>query len=516
MRKNLRSVSTVAVSTLGSRFLGLFRDILLYATLGLSATTSAFLLAFTLPNLFRRLFGEGALTTALVPLLASEEEARPGRGAFALLNRILRRAVPLLALLGLAGLLVAGLPLLLDLWPAGRFREAAALSLVLFPYVLPICLAAVLAATLQVLGRFFLPALNPVLLNLAMIAVLLGPATWWTDTPRQQAFLLSGAVLAGGLLQLALPALQLRSLGWRPRLDPSPDPAVDEVRRLFLPALSGAAILQLNILVSRALAFGIGEDAVALLYLAARLVELPLGLFAIATATVLFPQLARHAGSGEETEFREAFRQGSALVAAVTVPAFLGLALLGDPVLRVLFAWGLFDAADAARAAPVLAFFAVGLPFFAQATLLSRALQARRDAHGPMRVAGWTLLVNLALSLALMIPFGATGLAAANSLAAVAQTLLLHGRLHRHRPGGGSWWPVDLWKVGAGSLAVGALLLLVPEPGATASRVDLLLHLSWVVPTGVVLGLGLPWLLRFRPFLHLPKPAPGSPPADSP
>ena len=405
MRKNWQSILTVSSSTLGSRVFGFLRDILVYAQLGLSQTNSAFLLAFTLPNLFRRLFGEGALGSALIPVF-TEENARGGaKPAFALLNRTLSRALLLLLTLTLVCGLLLALPLFAGAIDETRYGEAARLGLMLFPYVVPICLAALLAGALQVLGRFFTPAITPVVLNLCMIAFLGGPGIWFGETTYEKALWLSLGVLAGGLLQFLLPAVDLWYRGWRPRFDFSGDPALGKLQRLFVPAIAGAAILQVNILVSRSLAFFVDDDGVALLYLAARLVELPLGIFGIAAATVLFPEFARHFSAGNRTAFRDSYRSGSALVAAVTLPAFIGLAVLGDPILRAVFAWGLFDPEDAARAAPVLALFAAGLPFYAQATLLTKAHQARQDMKTPVRVAGWVLLANLGLSLALMGPF---------------------------------------------------------------------------------------------------------------
>ncbi len=500
MRKNWQSILTVSGSTLGSRVFGFLRDILVYAQLGLSQTNSAFLLAFTLPNLFRRLFGEGALGSALIPVFA-EENTRGGRDpAFALLNRTLSRALLLLlALTLLCGLLVA-LPLSAGAIDENRYGEAARLGLLLFPYVLPICLAALLAGALQVLGRFFTPAITPVVLNLCMIAFLGGPGIWFGETTYEKALWLSMGVLAGGLLQFLLPAVDLRRRGWRPRLDFSGDPALGKLQRLFVPAIAGAAILQVNILVSRSLAFFVDDDGVALLYLAARLVELPLGIFGIAAATVLFPEFARHFSAGGRAAFRDAYRSGSALVAAVTLPAFIGLAVLGDPILRAVFAWGLFDPDDAARAAPVLALFAAGLPFYAQATLLTKAHQARQDMKTPVRVAGWVLLANLALSLALMGPFGVHGLAAANTLAAALQVLLLHRRIRRTDEPGLSWLPTDLWKVLCASAVLLAGLLLLPPADPAAPKTALALHLLWVIPAGAGACAGVLLLLRFQPL----------------
>lgn len=503
MRKSIKSIVTVSSSTLGSRILGLFRDILVYAQLGLGSTNSAFILAFTLPNLFRRLFGEGALSSALIPVF-TEERIQKGRDAgFRLLNRTLTRLLLVLAGLSiLFGILVA-VPILAGWADENRYGEAARLGLLLFPYVIPICLAALLAGALQVLGRFFTPAITPVLLNLSMIAFLGGPGLWFGETPFAKALWLSLGVLAGGAAQLALPAIDLYRQGWRPAFDLSINAPLRKLQTLFLPAMAGAAILQINILVSRTLAFFLSDDAVSLLYLAARLVELPLGIFGIAAATVLFPEFARFASSGDTAGLRRTYREGSALVFAITLPAFVGLAVLGDTIFRAVFAWGLFDPADAALAAPVLTLFAAGLPFYAQSALLSRAHQSRQDMKTPVRVAGWTLLANLVFSIGLMIPLGVHGLAAANTLAAVVQVALLQYRLRKNVADGVAWMPVELWKVGCASAIILGFLLILPAQTVEEGKSLLLLRLLWVIPASVGIYLLALLALRFAPVRDL-------------
>ncbi|MBC2600976.1 murein biosynthesis integral membrane protein MurJ [Puniceicoccus vermicola] len=499
MRKNLKSILTVSSSTLGSRILGLFRDVFVYAQLGLSPTNSAFILAFTLPNLFRRLFGEGALSSALIPIYTEENLKNDNEAGFRLLNRTLTRLfLVLFSITLLFGALVA-IPLLSGKLDETRYGEASRLGLLLFPYVIPICLAALLAGALQVLGRFFTAAITPVFLNVCMIAALAGPALWLGETPFQKALWLSGGVLVGGLVQLLLPAIDLYRRGWRPAIDLSSDESLRKLQLLFFPALAGAAILQVNILVSRTLAFFLNDDAVALLYLAARLVELPLGIFGIAAATVLFPEFSRFAAGGDTPGLRRSYRNGSALVASITLPAFVGLALLGDTIFRAVFAWGLFDPRDAALAAPVLAIFATGLPFYAQSTLLSRAHQARQDMKTPVRVAGWVLLANLIFSIGLMIPFGVYGLAASNTLASIVQVCLLQHRLRKNVDDGESWMPVELWKVGIASLLLLGYLLLLPASSPDASKTILLLRLLWIIPTSIALYFGVLFALRFGP-----------------
>jgi putative peptidoglycan lipid II flippase len=426
-----RRISEVAGWTLASRILGLIRDILLFASLGTGTLNSAFILAFTFPNLFRRLLGEGALSSSAIPVLSANLEREGREAAFRLLNAILLRlgagllmlqvlVVPLF--LGVA--LVPGLP---ERWYVG-----ADLSLVLFPYVIVICLGALVCGMLNVLGRFGVAAFNQVWLNLAMIGSLLAGLAVFPGEGMEWVWLLSFAVLAGGLLQLLVPAAALGREGWRPLQSGTTTDDLRKVMRLFLPGLLGAAIFQLNILVSRFLAFSLDETATGLLYLAGRLVELPLGVFAIAVTTVVFPELSRLSAIRDEGRFAETYTRGLGLILAITLPAALGLMLLAGPVLGSLFEWGQFGSGDVAAAVPVLMVAATGLPFFAWSNLLTRAWYARQEMRIPVILAGVNLLLNLVLGLLLMRVYGAAGLAAANTLSSMVHCLglqvLLPGR----------------------------------------------------------------------------------------
>lgn len=420
----LRRVSGVAGWTLVSRILGLVRDVLIFASLGTGLLNSAFILAFTLPNLFRRLLGEGALATSSIPVL-SERVAKAGRAdAFHLLNGILVR---LGAALLVIQLLVLPLFLLAQHIPglAERWYVAADLSLLLFPYVLLICLSAMICGMLNVLMRFNLAASSQILLNCAMIGAMGLGLLVASDDAWTRALLLAGSVLVGGLLQFVVPAWGLRREGWQPSLRMAPHEGLSQLMRLFLPTLLGAAIFQINILVSRFLAFSLDDTATGLLYLASRLVELPLGVFAIAVTTVFFPELSRLSSEGRIEAFHQTFRKGLGFVMMITLPAAAGLIVLAAPILGSLFEWGLFDAGDVASAAPVLAAAAVGLPFFAWSNLLTRAWYARQSVKVPVRMSAVNLFVNVLLSLLLMRIWGAVGLALANAISSLLHCLVL-------------------------------------------------------------------------------------------
>ena len=443
--KSFLNIGVVAGATLASRCLGLVRDALVTAVFGLEALASAFYTAFTLPNLFRRLLGEGALTAALVPTLQQEIRAAQREAAFLLVNRVASW------LLVVTGGIVAGGMLVLAVVPrwlagGGRWTEvapalerwlvAADLAVILFPYLVCICLAAVFSAALQTLNRFLEPALSPVWLNLAMIGCLAGAAYGgWAASPEGRMLWLCAGTLLGGLFQLVVPALALRREGWRPRFGLGVDDGLRQILRLMAPTVFGSAIHLINISVSRLVGLSLNDSAVAILNLATRLMELPIGVFTLAVSTVVFPLIARQAAAGEWDAFAASYRKGMRLILVINLPAAAGLALLAEPIVRVLFQRGQFGPADTAAMRPVLAIFAAGLPFLAFTTLVLRAFYAEKDTATPVRAAALSFIVNLGLSLILMGRWGTLGLAVASNLALAVQAVHLQAILARRRPG---------------------------------------------------------------------------------
>jgi len=431
----LKKIVTVAGTTMLSRVLGLVRDMLTAALLGLTATASAFFFAFTIPNLFRRLLGEGALTSVFIPVLSDELQAHGKSGAFRFANTVLSWLV--VVLVGLVGMSVVLLAVVagwlqtvkdtgLEAEQLEQWRLGCWLGACLMPYMLFICLAAVFSAALNVLERFAVPAFSPVLLNLAMIAALV-IAGIGLDLPIDTVVLyLCWGVLLGGVLQLLLPMTALMRLGWRPAVDFSRSQRLQQLLRLFLPGVVGAAVAQVNVLVSRLLAFQLNASAVAALFYANRLVELPLGIFTIAITTVFFPRLSRLASAREEVGLQTVYAQGIRLVLAITVPAMVGLIVLREPILRLLFEWQAFSAADVAETDPLLLCYAAALPFYSLSTFVSRGFHSLQDTRTPVRIAMVAFGVNLVGSLIGMQWLGTLGLALANMLAAIVQSLLLH------------------------------------------------------------------------------------------
>lgn len=439
----MRNIGLVSVVTMGSRVLGLGRDMLTTAVFGASGLNSAFVTAFTLPNLFRRLLGEGALTAALVPTLHGEAEDGNRDRAYRLLSQV--SSWLFLVTVVLVGLAMAGLALVarsgsglqasgLDGGAVQRWVAASELAVILFPYLVFVCLAAAFSATLQTFGRFLEPALSPVWLNLSMIG-LLGGAVWlgWAHEESGLMGWLCGGVLLGGFLQMLVPALALVSEGWRPRLDFEWSAGVRQIAGLMGPTVLGSAIYLVNMAVSRALGLSLNEAAATVLNLATRLMELPIGVFAIAVSTVVFPLIAQHAARGEEAQLVRVYRRGMRLILLINVPAAVGLAILAQPVVRLLFQRGAFAEGDVAMV-PVVMVCALGLPFLSFVSLALRAFYARKDTLTPVKAAGWSFVVNVVASLALMGPWSTVGLASAGTLAVGVQAFYLQDKLTARFP----------------------------------------------------------------------------------
>lgn len=443
MSKSLKNISVVALATVASRVLGLVRESVTAAVFGASALNSAFTSAFTLPNLFRRLLGEGALTAAFVPALTHELEKNDRAGAFRLVSKVASwLLVVTTAIVALALALFVNAEAVVQLaagWgveedTSRRLLLGADLAIWLFPYMILVCLAAAFSAACQVLGRFTEPALSPVWLNLTILASL-GLGAWWAWGEAARMELLCGGVLVGGFLQMAVPAGVLWREGWRPSLDLRPDERVREIVRLMAPTVIGSAIYLINISVSRFLGLSLNDAAATVLNLSTRLMELPIGVFTIAVATVVFPLIARHAAKGDWSALTADYRKGMRLVLVINVPAALGLALLAEPITRLLFQHGAFTAAETAIMTPVVAAYALGLPFISFASLTLRGFYALRDTATPVRAAALSFAINLGLSLLLMDWLSTVGLALASTAAVVAQAAYLQAGLARKDAG---------------------------------------------------------------------------------
>jgi putative peptidoglycan lipid II flippase len=495
---NLARIGAVSAATVLSRLLGLARDMTTAAVFGTSALNSAFVTAFTVPNLFRRLLGEGALTSALIPTLTEDLEAGDRKAAFALVNKAVSWLIVVTGGLVVAAAVAAcGLERVEGLEP--RWYLGAHLARLLFPYLAFVCIAAVYCAALNILHEFTVPAMTAVWLNVSILAALGGGGLWLAGTPMGRMYWLCGGVLFGGFLQMAAPARALWAKGWRPRFDLAPSDRFRELLRLMTPGLAGTAIFQINILASRGLAFGLDDAAATLLYLANRLMEVPLGVFTLAVSTVTFPLVARFAAKGDHAGMAGAYHRAMLLTMHIAVPASVGLFLLARPITRLLFERGAFGGSDTEAMAPVLAVFCAGLPFYSYVTLTTRGFHALKDMATPVRVAAGAFALNLVLALVSMRWFGAIGLALASNSATAVQTIVLQWLLGRRVPAlgaraqrrglagiaaasaamgvvvAGGWW--GLQRMALGTMLTDALAVGVLIPAGTGAYFALALGL---------------------------------------
>lgn len=511
MSKSLKNIGIVATATVVSRLLGLVREMVIAAVFGLqSGLGSAFVSAFTLPNLFRRLLGEGALTAAFVPTLSHEVEKRSREAAFALVTKV----SSWLALVTLALVIVAMLffnqaaywASLAHRWgmapgTADRLELAAYLAVILFPYMVFVCLAAVFSAACQVLGRFTEPALSPVWLNLAILTSLALGGWWAWDAPGRMNLLCVG-VLAGGFLQMAVPASVLWGEGWRPAFDLRADERVREIVRLMTPTVIGSAIYLINISISRFIGLSLNDSAAQALNLATRVMELPIGVFTAAIATVVFPLIARHAARSDWAALTKDYHKGLRLVLVFNVPAAVGLALLSEPIIRLLFQRGAFHAGDTRLMTPILAVYALGLPFLSFTTLALRGFYSLKDTATPVRAAAVSFVLNIVLSIVLMRWLSTVGLALASNVAVVAQAWYLHTYLARKRAGFGLASQLrNLGKILVATALMGAAVIggerLAAMLALAPKLRDLVVVLGLIPVAGTIYG-GLLWLMRIE------------------
>lgn len=504
-RSLLRSMGTVSSITMLSRVLGLVRDGLMTAAFGLSAEADAFLIAWTLPNLFRRLCGEGALSSAFLPVFVELKEKGGVEAALALARATVTRLA-----LGLAALLLvfevglyAGGEGLVGLFEDGDYiREALRLSALLLPYLWFICIAGLVSGLLQSEGDFGRPAALAVVLNIVWIGALV--ATGFLElTPSLRIAILSVALVLGGALQMGLQLQGAARLGFsiRPRLESAA--GLGKVAALFLPLAFGMAVEQLNVLSDRLIAGTLlgGEGGVAALYYSMRLVQLPVALIGIALATVLFPRFARLAARGDRAGLNAALDQSLRITLFATVPAAAGLAVLAPDIIALLFERGAFAAEDSARTAACLLAYAPSVVLISLSASQVRAYYAIQDSRTPVRVGVAAVGLNLALNLALVGPLGEVGLALATSAASLlsfAALAWLFGGARLTSQAAAGLRALALSAVMAGA-CLGARWLIPADRGSP-------LAVSAAVAVGVAVYAGLALVTRspeLRAFLSL-------------
>jgi putative peptidoglycan lipid II flippase len=429
--RQYQAMAKTASWTMVSRVLGLVRDQLTVAVFGASVIGSAFIFAFQIPNLFRRLLGEGALTAAIVPALADKSVNHGKPAAFGFLNFVLRKVFPWM--LGLTMIGIGSALLWALIWPADA--SAAILTAICMPYMPLICVAALFTSAVNLSGRFGLAEIASGVLNLCMIIGLGVFGDNLADTDMGKAVWLCVGALVGGAFQLLIPLWGLRQEGWHQRLTNTDEVAWKALSVAFLPAALGAGVQQVNVLISRSIAYKVSDAGMTYYYLANRIVELPIGLFSASIAVVIFPALAAAFANRDVPALARNYGRGMRLVLAINVGAAFGLAALAVPIVQLLFQYGRFNAGNCLATSHLLVLFAIAMPFYAMISIVTRALNVAGQTETTLIAAIHALAVNaIGSCAAVWMGYGVEGLAVANALSTVWQYLVLRHYLKKHAP----------------------------------------------------------------------------------
>lgn len=465
-RRLAKSTGTVSLMTMTSRVLGLVRDIVVAHMFGAGAGIDAFWVAFRIPNFMRRLFAEGAFSQAFVPVLSEYSQTKDPEEVKAFVGDMMGTLGT--ALLAVTLLVEIAAPLVVMVFAPGymkdpyRFHQTTVMLHYTFPYLMMISLTAFAGAVLNTYSKFAVPAFTPVLLNIVMIG-----AAWWISphlaNPVQG---LAIGVFIAGIVQLLfqLPFLHKQGFLVRPRFNWK-SPGVRQVLKLMLPAIFGVSVAQLGLLVDTFFASFLPAGSVSWLYYADRFTSFPLGVFAVAIATVVLPQLARHHAAESIKEFGHTMDWAIRMVLLIGVPSALGIFILSGPFLVTLFHSGEFTEHDVLMTRWSMEMFAIGVPSFMLIKVLASGFYSRKDIKTPVRYAVIAMLSNIVLNLILIFPLKHAGLALATSLSATLNATLLCVGLKRQNV----WRPGAPWKkylvqlVSANVLMTATLAYLSPS-----------------------------------------------------
>ncbi len=499
----LRALATVSSMTLVSRILGFVRDAVIARLFGAGLATDAFFVAFKIPNLLRRLFAEGAFSQAFVPVLA-EYRTRNGEGETRLLVDRVATALSL-AVLAVSVLGIFAAPWIIYVSAPGfsampeKFALTVAMLRITFPYLLFISLVSLAGGILNTWSRFAVPAFTPTLLNISFIVCALFLAPYF----QPPVLVLAWAVLAGGVLQLALQLPYLAKIGMLPRLRPDFwDPGVQRILRLMGPAVFGVSIAQVSLLINTIFASFLANGSVSWLYYADRLMEFPAGMLGVALGTILLPSLSRYYSSDATEQYSRLLDWGLRLTLLLALPAAVGLALLAVPLISTLFHYGQFSVEDVWMTRRALIAYSIGLVGLILVKVLAPGFYARQNIRTPVKIAVITLVATQLMNLVLIGPLKHAGLALAIGLGACLNASLLYYKLRQHR----IFQPQPEWARFAYKLAL-ALLMMAAVLWAAMGSEGWWLGAPWqqriaglvgIVCLGAAVYFATLWLLGFR------------------
>jgi putative peptidoglycan lipid II flippase len=500
----LRNFATVGGATLSSRVLGFVRDILMAAALGTGPVADAFVVAFRFPNLFRRLFAEGAFNSAFVPLFARTLEGEGREDAKAFAQEAMAGLLTVLALVTAVAMIA--MPVLMVILAPGfigdpeKFDLTVFLTRITFPYLTLVSILALISGVLNGLGRFAAAAFAPTLLNVVLIGVLWALLAADLAGEAEAGMWLAIGVVIGGFAQLALVFGDLHRAGFLLKLvRPRWSERMKRLVSLGVPGIIAGGITQINIVVGTMIA-SLQAGAVSLLYYADRLYQLPLGVVGIAIGVVLLPELSRRLKAGDEAGVKVASARSLEFAMLLTLPAAVALAAIPVPLVSVLFERGAFSEEARIGTAAALQAFAIGLPSFVLIKVFSPAFFAREDTKTPMLVGGLSVAVNVACSLALFQFIGHVGIALATSLAGWVNALVLYYLIVKR-----GYWHIE----SALMVKVGILFGCAIAMGAVLIGLAGLLEAQLAIPSPLVLrvaalgGLVLAGVITFFGLAHV-------------
>lgn len=439
----LRSGAVVSSMTLLSRILGFVRDQVLAIFFGAGALTDVFLVAWKIPNFLRKLFAEGAFAQGFIPVFTEYKEKRTQKELLDLAAHVSGALGVVLLIVSTLGVMLA--PLLVMIFAPGfkdsgsQFELATDMLRITFPYLFFVSLLAYSGSILNTFGKFAIPSLTPVLLNVCMIFA----AIWLAPHFEQPIVALAWGVLLAGIVQIAFQLPFLASIGLMPKpvlkMSAWRHPGVKRILKLMAPVLFGSSVAQINILLDTVIASFLTIGSLSWLYYSDRLMQFPLGILGVAVATVILPRLSATYANASETDFRDTLEWALKITLLIGMPAAFGLLLLASPLIASLFEYGKFTASDTRMTSFSLMAYALGVPAFILTKVMLPAFFSRHDTRTPVRIGIIALISNMVYNVALVVPmvvFGFiaphTGLALASALSAWQQTWMLYRKLGEH------------------------------------------------------------------------------------
>jgi len=499
--KLLKSTFTVGGMTTISRVFGLIRDIVIARLFGAGAEVDAFIVAFRIPNFLRRLFAEGGFSQAFVPILAEYKEQRNDTDVKALVDQTSATLGLVLFLVTVIGVFAA--PILIMVFASGfddsKHVMATDMLRITFPYILFISLTAFAGSILNTYKQFAIPAFTPVLLNISLISC----AIWLSPMMDIPITALAWGVLIAGIVQLLFQFPFLRRIKLFPQPGFNKDKeGVSRILKLMLPTLFAVSIVQINLLVDTIFASYLVDGSISWLYYSDRMVEFPLGVFGIALATVLLPNLSSEHAKNETEKFSNMLDWALRWVFLIAIPAAVGLAVLAVPLLTTLFQYDEFTAHATIMSGKSLLAYSLGLPAFILIKIFASGFFSRQDTKTPVKIGAIAMVANIGLNFLLVGLLQHTGLALATSLSACLQALLLFYLLRKE----GVYIPVSGWfkfgfQIVVAAVAMALLIkyfVALPEQWFVWDMLQRVGMLSFWIVAGMACYFGVLWITGLR------------------